>query len=128
MYDKGMDSARIAILSAADGPELPLVDGTGSARAVVWPGTGARHRAMHLIELAPSSATVVQEHPGEAVYCVLRGAGSVHDGDRDAIEEIVTGAMLHVEAGTPYRLVAGADGMTAIGGPAPVDDRLYEAS
>src|SRR6266851_2749345 len=59
------------------GPLLPIVKGDGSARAVIWPGTGAAMRSIHLIQLAPSSETVLLEHPGESVYYVLDGTGTV---------------------------------------------------
>jgi hypothetical protein len=35
--------------------------------------------------------------------------------------------MFHVGAGTAYAIVAGPDGLEAVGGPAPVDPALYEA-
>jgi hypothetical protein len=34
--------------------------------------------------------------------------------------------MVHVDAGTPYELVAGDEGMELIGGPCPADPSLYE--
>ena len=115
------------ILSVDGSPELPLVEGGhGTARAVVWSGTGAKLRAMHLIELGAGGATVPQTHDGEAVYAILDGDGSAHDDSERAEHEIETGSMVHIEPGTTYRLVAGGEGMRAVGGPAPIDPRLYE--
>jgi len=116
----------VKILSVAGSPELPLVRGAGSARAVVWSGTGARLRAMHLIELAAGAETVVQQHRGEAVYAILAGAGDVHDDATGTSQPIATGSMVHVDGGTPYRLVAADGGMRLVGGPAPIDPALYE--
>jgi hypothetical protein len=116
---------RVLVLGGADGPELDLVEGEGIARAVLWPGVGARLRAMHHIVLDAGAATLVQRHPGEAVYAILDGDGVVRDGD--GIEQPLTcGSMFHVEPGTAYAMVAGPEGMEAVGGPAPVDEALYE--
>ena len=42
----------VRILDAgASCPELPMVEGGGVARAIVWPGVGAALRSMHRIEL-----------------------------------------------------------------------------
>ena len=49
----------VRVLRAADhGPELPIVEGEGSARPIVWPGIGAGFRTMHRIELAGGSRTM----------------------------------------------------------------------
>ncbi len=40
-------------------PKLPIVLGRGVARAVVWPGIGAKERSMHRISLQPGDRTVV---------------------------------------------------------------------
>jgi mannose-6-phosphate isomerase-like protein (cupin superfamily) len=98
---------------------LDIVHGAGTARAIVWPGTGAADRAMHRIRLSPGASTVPLEHPCDAVYAVLGGQGTV--GDR-ALE---AGSMVHIDGGTPYRFVAGEAGLDIVGGPAPVDPALY---
>jgi len=108
-----------------DGPALDLVDGDGSARAILWPGVGARLRAMHRIVLQPGARTREQRHPGDAVYTVLAGGGVVSDGG-GAAQSLRTGSMFHVDAGTAYVVVAGPSGVELLGGPAPVDDALYE--
>ena len=120
-----MAADAVQILSVAGSPELPLIEGAGSARAVVWSGTGARMRAMHLIELVAGAGTVAQTHPGEAVYAVIDGSGRVHDDAESGEQPVETGSMIHIDGGTPYRLVAGDDGLRLVGGPAPVDDALY---
>jgi quercetin dioxygenase-like cupin family protein len=116
----------VQILSVADGPQLDLVDGDGSAQAVVWSGTGARLRAMHVILLGPDARTISQRHDGEAVYAVVEGTGTITDEDDGSAKELETGSMAHVERGTTYRFTAGAEGMRIVGGPAPVDAALYE--
>jgi quercetin dioxygenase-like cupin family protein len=115
----------VRILSVSDAPPLDLVEGEGSARAVVWSGTGARLRAMHLIVLEPGAATIAQRHDGEAVYAILEGSGTVVDASDGSEQALEPGSMAHVEAGTPYRFTAGAEGLRIVGGPAPVDESLY---
>ena len=109
-----------------DCPELPLVDGDGVARAVVWPGVGASMRSMHQIRLERGARTNEQSHPMEAVYYVMAGSGRVFDPNEGEADPVVEGSMVHVEPGTTYRFEAGPDGMILLGGPCPVDLALYK--
>src|SRR5260221_6259476 len=96
------------------GPLLPIVKGDGSARAVIWPGTGAAMRSIHLIQLAPSSETVLLEHPGESVYYVLNGTGTVAGDGLSPATALAPGAMVHLGSGTAYRFVGGGTGGLAV--------------
>jgi quercetin dioxygenase-like cupin family protein len=110
------------------GPSVPIVEGAeGSARAVIWPGSGATARSIALITLAPLSRTVRLEHPGEAVYYVMRGSGSVLDDAASAENSLIEGSMVHLGARTGYRFAAGEDGLEFFGGPCPADPALYES-
>jgi mannose-6-phosphate isomerase-like protein (cupin superfamily) len=116
----------VRVLRAADhGPVLPIVEGDGSARPIVWPGSGAAFRTMHRIELAGGSRTVPLKHAMEAAYYVIRGAGVVRDPDEDSAEPLVEGSMIFVEPGTAYQIEAGRAGMLLLGGPCPADPALY---
>jgi quercetin dioxygenase-like cupin family protein len=106
-------------------PMLPLVEGEGMARAVIWPGVGAQLRSMQRIRLAPGARTITLRHPMEAVYYVMSGAGTVLDLDAPPARPLVEGAMLHVEPGTAYLLQGGPDGIEILGGPCPADPALY---
>jgi hypothetical protein len=117
----------VSVVGGEAGPELGIVDGEGSARAVIWPGMGARLRSMHRISLGPGSRTVELRHPTDAVYYVIDGDGEVGDRDAGSAEPLVTGSMVHVDRGTAYELVAGDGGMEVVGGPAPADPALYPA-
>jgi quercetin dioxygenase-like cupin family protein len=109
------------------GPALPIVEGPdGSARAVIWPGSGAVERSIALITLASSSQTVWLEHPGEAVYYVMRGSGSVRGDAADGDRTLVEGSIVHIGPRTGYRLIAGMDGLELFGGPCPADPALYD--
>jgi mannose-6-phosphate isomerase-like protein (cupin superfamily) len=115
------------VLRAADhGPLLPIVEGEGSARPIVWPGVGAAFRSMHRIELAGGSRTIPLKHEMEAVYYVIRGDGIVRDPGDDSGESLVEGSMIHVEPGTAYVFEAGAAGILLLGGPCPADPTLYQ--
>jgi hypothetical protein len=117
----------VAVVDAEDGPELGIVVGEGRARAVIWPGMGARLRSMHRISLGPGSRTVELRHPTDAVYYVLDGGGEARDGDAGTGEPLVPGSMVHVDRETAYQLVAADGGMEIVGGPAPADPGLYPA-
>jgi quercetin dioxygenase-like cupin family protein len=104
---------------------LPIIEGDGSARAVIWPGTGATQRSIHLVQLAPSSGTIRLEHPGESVYYILDGSGNVvGDGPSEAAR-LTPGSMVHVAPDTGYRFAAGANGLEIFGGPCPHDPAVY---
>jgi mannose-6-phosphate isomerase-like protein (cupin superfamily) len=118
--------AEVVVTPADRGPALPIVTGDGSAHAVIWPGMGARLRSMNRISLGGGARTIPLTHLSDAVYYVISGSGEAVDGDREARDALVEGSMVHVDAGTPYELVAGEDGMELIGGPCPADPTLYE--
>jgi mannose-6-phosphate isomerase-like protein (cupin superfamily) len=120
--------AEVVVASAAEGPELAVVAGEGTARAVIWPGMGAKLRSMHRISLGGGSRTTPLTHPSDAVYYVIAGGGEAVDGETGDAGALVEGSMVHVDAGTPYELVAGAEGMELVGGPCPADPRLYEGA
>ena len=115
----------VRVIKPGSGLVLGLVDGPGSATALVWPGMGARYRSLHRFVLGPDARTVAQEHDGEAVYGVLSGETRIIDLASGEQAELGTGAMVHLDPGTPYCFVAGSDGAVFIGGPCPPDETLY---
>lgn len=109
-----------------DCPDLPLVVGDGNAKAVVWPGMGATHRSVHLIDLKRQARTVDLSHESDSVYYVSQGEGVVRDVTTGTASALVDGSMVHIDRGDTYRFEAtGAQGMTIVGGPCPADPRLY---
>ena len=111
---------------AADGRvPVRMIAAHGRAWAVIWPGTGAQSRSLHRVSLAPGGSTLPLRHPGEAVYYVLAGRGSIEDATLHALAE---GSMVHVAPQGEYRFAAGdlGPGMELIGGPCPADPALYE--
>ena len=122
---RAVDAVRV-LDSAEACPELAIVEQGGSARAVVWPGVGALHRSMHLLRLDADGATKALSHPSDAVYHLCEGSVTVADHDSGESFDIGVGAMLHIDAGTTYRIEAGTDGALLVGGPCPPDPALYE--
>jgi quercetin dioxygenase-like cupin family protein len=117
----------VTIVGRADGHSRPLdlVEGEGTAEALVWPGMGARHRSMHRFELGAGARTLPQRHDGEAVYYVVDGAASILDlstGDRAALG---AGCMVHVDPDTTYRFEATLPAVL-VGGPCPPDPATYD--
>lgn len=106
-------------------PTLPLVRGRGTARALVWPGMGARCRSLHHIQLEPGSRTIDFRHEGEAVYYVLSGAAIVTDVENERGAEASAGSVIHVEPSTLYFIAADGGETTIVGGPCPPDPSLY---
>jgi quercetin dioxygenase-like cupin family protein len=117
---------RIVVLPAT-GPRLDIVEGGGTAEAVVWPGMGAALRSMHIIRLEPGARTVELEHPSEAAYYVMAGDGGVADLRRAVVFQLTEGSMVHADAGDRYGFRAGAGGLEIVGGPCPPDPSLYES-
>ena len=109
----------------ADSPELPIVDGAGSAHAIVWPGVGAEIRSIHRISLGSGARTTEMSHPMEAVYYIIEGSGSVGDPSASTNDALVEGSMIFVEPNTAYVISAGDGGIEIMGGPCPPDPALY---
>jgi quercetin dioxygenase-like cupin family protein len=112
-------SAAVQVLGSGRGQPLAIVAGAGEAREVVGPSSGAQHRTMAVVELPANARTVHLCHPGEAVWYVVEGGGSVvADSGSLALD---LGAMIHAMPGAGYVLTAGPDGLRVVGGPSPPD-------
>jgi mannose-6-phosphate isomerase-like protein (cupin superfamily) len=119
-------SESIQVIDSVHSQEIPIVDGIGNAKVVVWPGTGARHRTFQVINLGENSKTVQLCHPeSDDAYYVLKGQGSVFDVGTGEAQELGEGGMVHIDAKDRYQFVASASGMDLLGGPCPADISLY---
>jgi mannose-6-phosphate isomerase-like protein (cupin superfamily) len=121
---RSRDVVRV-IDTASEGFSLPIVHGDGTARAVLWPGNGARFRSLNLVDLGSGSATIDMTHANDCVYYVIAGAGQIVDLKSGAIQPLIEGAMVHIDAGDAYRLVSEDEGVRLVGGPCPPDAALY---
>lgn len=117
----------LRVVQHGTGRELGLIEGIGSARAIVWPGMGAQYRTMHHLTLGPYAGTLSQEHSGEAVYAVLAGTATISDLSTGETETLTAGAMVHLDPHTRYRFNTGAHGVVILGGPCPPDAALYRS-
>ncbi len=119
-------SELIQVVDTAHSPEIPIVDGHGNAKVVVWPGMGARHRTFQVINLGENSKTIQFCHPvSDAAYYVIKGQGTVLDLSTGQSQELGEGGMVHIDAKDRYQFVAGAAGMELLGGPCPADASFY---
>jgi quercetin dioxygenase-like cupin family protein len=64
------------------------------------------------------------QHPSEAVYCTTAGAAEILDEGNDERFELITGSMVHIDAGCRYRFVAITEA-ELVGGACPPDPALY---
>jgi mannose-6-phosphate isomerase-like protein (cupin superfamily) len=110
-----------------DGPLLPILDGPGEVRAVIWPGMGATHRSIHRYRIEPGAGTIPLQHPGEAVFFVREGEGEVEEPDSGDVHPLRASEIVHVGPGTRYRFrCTGPVPLVLLGGPAPPDPAMYE--
>jgi quercetin dioxygenase-like cupin family protein len=114
----------VVLEGEGEGPELDIVEGAGSARAVVWPGMGAVDRSVHRIHLRDDARTITLSHPSEAVYYVVAGQGRVLDG-AGAEQALDEGSFVHVAPGSAYLLACDGEAIELAGGPCPPDPALY---
>jgi mannose-6-phosphate isomerase-like protein (cupin superfamily) len=122
----GASLEKVRVIDGATGcPELPIVIGSGHAKAIVWPGSGAHHRSMHVISLETGATTIALRHPSDCVYYVLNGAGSIRDLASGVSNSLGEGAMVHIDAGDTYQLSADTGPFSVLGGPCPADPQFY---
>jgi mannose-6-phosphate isomerase-like protein (cupin superfamily) len=116
----------IQVIDAVHSQEIPIVDGVGNAKVVIWPGMGARCRTFQMIVLGDNSKTMRLRHPtSDAAYYVIKGQGRIVDVGTGHSQELDEGGMVHIDANDQYQFVAGASGMELLGGPCPADASLY---
>jgi mannose-6-phosphate isomerase-like protein (cupin superfamily) len=111
---------------SSKGTELPIIDGLGTARAVIWPGMGATERCINFVELEAGSSTVWLEHATEAVYYVMSGTGVVVGDDAPDGWPVLEGSIVHISDGSRYRFQAQEGGLTLFGGPCPTDPAMFD--
>ncbi|CAH1694544.1 conserved hypothetical protein [Hyphomicrobiales bacterium] len=112
--------------SAIDCPDLPIIVGSGRAKAVMWPGNGALYRTFQVLDLEPNDQTIALVHPSDSAYYVAAGSGVIADLNSGERMPLVEGSMVHIDKGDHYRFEAAETaGLKLIGGPCPADPQLY---
>lgn len=119
-------TVRVIDTTSGVSPTIPIVEGAGSARVLLWPGNGAKYRTLQLIDLQTGDRTVDLSHTTDAVFYVMKGAGTVVDTKSKSTSELMEGSMIHIDAGDRYRFES-SPGMMLLGGPCPADEALYQA-
>lgn len=120
-----MDQVVRVIDSAVDCPEIPLVDGKGNAKVVLWPGNGAEFRSIQLFTLEKGDRLIPLKHVNDCVYYVIEGTGFVESLPDNETQNLIEGSILHIDANDEYRILAGDNGIRFLGGPCPPDNALY---
>lgn len=120
-----MEQTVRVIDSAVDCPEVPLVEGKGNAKVVLWPGNGAEFRSIQLFTLEKGDRLIPLKHVNDCVYYVIEGAGVVESIPDRETQPLIEGSIVHIDASDEYRIHAGDNGMRFLGGPCPPDEALY---
>ncbi len=106
-------------------PEIPVVQGEGNVKVVLWPGNGAEFRSFQLLKLEKGAQTIPLSHVSDCVYYVMGGQGRIVDLSNEQSLKLTEGAMVHIDSGDSYCLKADSSGFTVLGGPCPPDETLY---
>jgi hypothetical protein len=104
---------------------LDIVEGSGRAWAVAWPGVGAHLRSMHRLSLGPGAGTMVMRHPMESVYYLIEGTAMVEEVEAGIRHRLSAGSMFLVDPGTSYRVITDDQPAELVGGPCPPDPTMY---
>jgi len=105
---------------------IPLIKG-GMAKAIIWPGMGAKFASMHYVEMKPGEENILHMHEySEDVFYVVQGRGVVVDGNTGKEYPFEKGNFVYVEPGTIHAVKSfGPENFISVGGPAPPDTDLY---
>ena len=100
----------------------------GDGRAVVWPGMGAKHCALHYVVMKPGQDNVPHVHPRtEDVIFVYQGEGVVENGDTGEEIPFKQGNVIYVPAGVALAVKSrGEKDYIAVGAQAPFDTDFYK--
>lgn len=106
--------------------KIPLVKGS-FARAVVWPGMGAKYGAMNYFVMKPGEENVPHIHEkSEDIFYVIQGKGVAIDGDAELKHPIEKGCVVYVEPGTTHMVRSlGPGDYLSVDFQCPPDFKLY---
>lgn len=107
--------------------KIPLVPG-GDARAVVWPGMGAKNACVHYVVMKPGQENMphVHRHSEDIIY-VIQGEGVAVDFDSGTEQPFTKGSVIYVPPGTHHTIKAtGKEDYIVVGTLAPIDTEFYD--
>ena len=106
---------------------LPLTKGEGYAKAIIWPGMGAKHGTMNYIYMKAGAENVPHVHPTqEDMFYVVQGSGVVVDCDQNIEYQFKKGDFVYIPPGVTHTVIShGPEDYISVGGPCPVDKNVY---
>lgn len=105
--------------------KIPLIKGHW-AKAIIWPGMGAKNASIHYVEYAKGQESVGHIHPySEDVFYIVRGKAIVLDETNSVEHPVEEGCVVYVEPGTKHMVRSLTDGFLNVGGPCPPDKEMY---
>jgi len=107
--------------------EIPLIKG-GMAKAIIWPGMGAKHGTMHYFVMKPGEENVHHVHDeAEDMFYIVQGKGVIVDGNNGKEHPFQKGDFVYVSPGTPHAAKSfGPEDYISVGGPTPPDLSIYK--
>ncbi len=107
--------------------KIPLVKG-GFAKAIVWPGMGAKYGSLNYFLMKPGQENVPHVHEkSEDIFYIAQGKGVAVDVDNNIEHPIEKGCVVYVEPGTTHTMKSsGPEDYISIGGPCPPDPKSYK--
>jgi|AntRauTorcE11898_2_1112593.scaffolds.fasta_scaffold21724_2 quercetin dioxygenase-like cupin family protein len=100
----------------------------GTAKAIIWPGMGAKYGVMNYFVMKPGGENVPHKHDdSEDMFYIAQGQGVVADLDNNIEHPIEAGCFVYVEPGTMHAAKSyGPDDYISIGGPTPPDPEMFK--
>lgn len=106
--------------------EIPIVK-SGRAKAIVWPGMGAKNCAMHYVVMKPGEENIPHVHRNsEDIIFVIQGKGVVVDLSNGVELEFGPRSVIYIPPGIVHQVKnSGTDDYIAVGVQSPFDMDLY---
>jgi len=122
-----MDEVRVLICND-DCPKLPIVEGDGSAQAMVSTGVSAGIANMNYIRMEPGEAN--QPHTDssfEDTVFISEGKGSAQNFDHDRRQSFEAGQVIHVPLDLKHTVFADRVCVVSVGEPCSADCAMLQA-
>lgn len=106
--------------------EIPLIKG-GMAKAIIWPGMGAKYGSMHYFVMKPGEENVLHSHSNEEdMFYVVQGNGVIVDATNGAEHKFKKGDFVYVAPNIVHAVKSlGPEDFISVGGPSPADMEIY---
>lgn len=111
-----------------DYKELSILDGKGVARAIIYPGMGAKYASLNYFVMKPGSKNTAHVHArSEDVIYVIQGQGIIKETETGNELRFKKGDILFIPEGVYHQVIPdGDEDYIGIGGPQPVDDSIFK--